>query len=321
MTAGATPLRRIAYPTLAAPRDLGDWHLACVDHLHAARTGPASKAREDLTTDLFVLAQQLTTAKDGEFTELQRVEAALTMLQSNLSERLGDHAATIHWYRTARAAADRSGDLDLRLLIRSEEAAGGLYGQRDVGTVLSLVRKAEHLAGDAPSFWKAHLAGTRAKALSLLGQHDQALEALRVNVEYGGPDTPPIIPTLWTGDQPLFAQSWVYAGAGDENHGDQAREALLSLPRHRDRDTPYAANVRLHEAMCTIRKGGVDQGVAQAAHVLDAVPADRMTQFTTATGTFVLNTVPPEQRRRPAVLEFREVLARTAPAPALPVSV
>ncbi|MUN40296.1 hypothetical protein [Actinomadura litoris] len=319
-SAGAAPLHRIADLILtAAPRDLDEWHLACADHLHALRTRPAVQAREDLVSDLLALNGHLAEAKDGYLTELQRVEAVLAMLHAHLSARLAEHGEAIRWWRTARAAADSTGDLDLRLMIRCEEAGVGLYGQRDVGTVLALVRQAEQIAGTAPSFWRADLAGTRAKALSLLGQHGQAIEALNVTVEYGGPDTPPsILPTLWSGSQPLFAQSWVHAGAGNEREADQARDLLLSRPSHRGGETPYAANVRLHEALCTITNGGVDQGATQAAQVLDAVPPGCVTQFTTATGMFILRAVPHEQQQRPAVLEFREVLARTAPKPGSP---
>lgn len=59
-------------------------------------------------------------------------------------------------------------------MIRCEEAGVGPYGQRDLQTVLHLIDTADRLAGDAPSFWKADLADTRAKALSLLGRHDDA---------------------------------------------------------------------------------------------------------------------------------------------------
>ncbi|WP_242889983.1 hypothetical protein [Actinomadura litoris] len=319
-SASAAPLHRIADLLLtAAPRDLSEWHLACVDHLHAMRTRPPAQAREDLATDLFALGGQLDSAEGDDLTELRRVEAALTMLAAHLSARLAEHGEAIRWWRTARAAADSTGDLDLRLMIRCEEAAMGLYGQRDLGTVLALVRQGERIIGDGPSFWKADFAGTRAKALSLLGQHEQARKALNFSVEYGGPDAPTsILPTVWVSDQPLFTQSWVYAGAGDEAKADRARDLLLAHPRNRGDDTPYAANVRLHEAMCTITKGGIDQGAIQAAHVLDAIPGNRRTQLSSSVGTFVLDAIPLDQRQRPAVREFREVLARTAPKPGSP---
>ncbi|MFP3962442.1 hypothetical protein SMC26_08950 [Actinomadura fulvescens] len=321
-TWGTEPFRHLLDLALTAePRDLDEWHLACVDHLHALRTRPPVQAREDLVIDLLALGCQLQTSPPtADRIELRRVEAALAMLHAHLLTRLGDHGAAIRWWRTARAAADHTGDLDLRMMIRCEEAGIGLYGQREVGTVLTLVQSAERAAGDAPSFWKADLAGTRAKALTLLGRHDQAMEALNLYAGYGGPDSRGgIFPTLWVFDQVHFAQSWVYASAGNEAAADTARELVLSGPAgHRlGGASPYAVNVRLHEALCTIVNGGIDHGARQASTVLDQVPVSARTHLSTATGNMALEAVPSEQRDAPAVREFREVLAKTAPVPAL----
>ncbi|MFC4051893.1 hypothetical protein ACFOY4_19575 [Actinomadura syzygii] len=321
-TLGAVPLRQLVDLALTAePRRLDDWHLACVDHLHALRTRPAAQAREDLLVDLLALNRQLRTAPAVDRTELRRVEAALAMLHAHLLSRLGDHGAALRWWRTARTAADASTDLDLRLMVRCEEAGVGLYGQRDAGTVLALTHTAQRIAGDGPSFWKADLAGTRAKALTMLGQHDEANRALTSFVGYGGPDAPTsILPTLWVDDQAYFAQSWVHAGAGNEAAADTARDLVLSHPaaRRQGGASPYAVNVQLHEALCTIVKGGTDRGVRQATTVLDTLPADYRTHLTTETGHMILQAIPHAQRQRPAVRDFRNVLTATAPKPALP---
>lgn len=128
---------------------------------------------------------------------MHRVLAALSTLHANILTRLGDHGAAIHWWRTARRAADESKDLEVRMMVRCEEAGFGLYGQRDLGTVLRLIEEAENIGGRSPSFWKADLAGSKAKALSLLGRHDEAKRALRTFVSWDGPDArAAIIPTL-----------------------------------------------------------------------------------------------------------------------------
>lgn len=301
-----------------ADRPLADWQLACTDHLHALRTRPAAQVRDALLIDLLALHRQVTTTTDAQHTlEFRRFVAALSMLQAHALSRLGDHGPAVHWWRTARGAADATGDLDLRLMIRCEEAGVGLYGQRDLHTVLHLVDTAEQIAGDAPSFWKADLAGTRAKALSLLGRHDEARHSLHDFTGYGGPDArAAILPTIATGSQPYFAASWVHANEGNETAADTARDEVLA----RNRDWQYGSNVRLHEALCTVVNGGTDQGARLAATVLDTLPAAYRTNMITYTGGMVLNRVPPDQRQRPAVRELREVLATTAPRPA-PASV
>ena len=293
-------------------RSLEDWHVTASDHLHALRTQPPVQVRDGLAIDLLALQRQLRAADEREALELQRYVAALAMLQAHTLTRLANHTAAIHWWRTARRAADNTGDLDLRMMVRCEEAGVGLYGQRDLATILALIDDAERIAGGRPSYWKADLAGTRAKALALLGRHGEAERALVVYADYGGPDTPPsVLPALWKPDQVAFAQSWVHAYRGNESAADEARERVLAAGGA----FQYGVNVRLHEALCAVVNGGVKQGALQAAAVLEAVPTARMTQMITEVGATVLRAVPPERRDDPAVQEFREVLVTTAPAP------
>ncbi|GAA2398272.1 hypothetical protein GCM10010191_01230 [Actinomadura vinacea] len=297
------------------PRDLDDWHLACGDHLHAIRTRPPAQARQDLVVDLLALGRQIDTADAADLTELQRVKAALSTLHANALTRLGDHGAAIRWWRTAKAAADATGDLQLRLLVCGSEAGFGLYGQRSPETVLHLTRRARRLASDKPSLGLALITKTEAKALSLLGRHTEAQETMR-GVTDATPDDSlsTLLPTYWTPDQVHFTESWVYAGSGNEAGADEARERVLVLAF----DYQYHANVRLHEALCTVVNGGTDQGAHLAATLLDSLPAAHRSQMITETGNTVLRAVPYGQQDRPAVRALREVLAKTAPKPALP---
>ncbi|MEW2356268.1 hypothetical protein [Spirillospora sp. NPDC029432] len=301
-------------------RSIDDWVMTCVDQLHGLRTRPPLQVRESLSVELLALHRQLKTTRDKDVPELHRIAAALSTLHANVLTRLGEHGPALQWWRTAKAAADASGYLDVRMMVRTEEAGFGLYGQRDLRTVFRLVNAAERLAGDRPSFWKADLSGTRAKALSLLGRHDEAQRALHLFVHYDGTDgRASVFPTLWTFDQPHFAESWVYGGAGKEAEAGRAREIVLS--HNRPGEYLYMTNVKLHAARCTIVNGGIDEGARMAAGILDALPIPYRSQLITETGKAVLGTIPGEKRTRPAVREFAELLVKTAPAPnALPTA-
>ncbi|WP_131737079.1 hypothetical protein [Actinomadura roseirufa] len=287
------------------PRDVDDWHLTLSDHLHALRTRSPAQVSKDMMVDLIAIKYQSRTAKAEDKTELQRVTAGLSILHANALTRLGDHGAAIQWERTARMTADASGDLNLRLMVRCEEAGYGLYGQRDLTTVLQLIEAAEHLAGDTPSFWHADLAGSRAKAMSLLGRHDEAKKALNTFVGYEGKDARAgIIPALWTMSQAHFAESWVYAHEGNESEAGRAREIVVA----RTRDYQYTANVQLHEALCTVVNGGADHGTTRATEILTALPPTQQSQMIIETGKAVLRAVPVEKRDRPAVRELHAAL-------------
>jgi transcriptional regulator with XRE-family HTH domain len=295
------------------PRDLADWHVAVADHLHALRTRPPVQARDDLALDLLRLRHQM--AQPGaDRTELQRILAALAVIYGGMLTRLGDHGPALRWWRAAAHAADDSGDLDLRLLVRAEAAGYGLYGQRDPATVLQLMDEIKRIAGHSRSMWATDLKGTRAKALALLGRHQEAkvaVKALQSAAPVGTPDCP--IPALWLPDQVDFAESWVLSAAGDEQHAGEARERVLGYTW----DYQYTANVSLHGALCTVVKGGTAEGVNHAAAILNAMPQRYRSQMITEMGKNVLAAVPIEDRALPAVRDFQEVLSATAPARAL----
>jgi hypothetical protein len=309
--AASAPLAGVLDLALASePRDPADWHAAIADHLHALRTRPPGRARDDLVVDLIQLRHQLT-RPGADRTELTRVLSALAIIHGALLTRLGEHTSALRWWRTAIHAADDSGDLSLRLTARGQAAGCGLYGQRDPAAVLALLDEADRIGAGQRRAWTADLTAARAKALSLLGRHAEAKAAVAVlfAVSPGGPGTAPI-PSLWKPDQPHFAASWVYAAAGEETAADEARDRVLAYGF----DYQYAANVRLHDALCMVAQGGTAEGVRRAAAVLDAMPAAYRSQMITETGRTVLRTIPPGEFGTPAVREFREILAATAPA-------
>lgn len=150
------------------------WLIAVADHLHAMRTRPPAQARDDLTLDLLRLRRQMI-QPGADVPELQPILASLAVIYAALLTRLGQHGPALRWWRTAANAAGDSGDLALRLLVRGEAAVCGLAGQRHPSTVLRLMDEIQRIG--AGSRWAVDIKGTRAKALSLLGRHDEAKAA------------------------------------------------------------------------------------------------------------------------------------------------
>ncbi|MBI1758924.1 MAG: hypothetical protein HYR62_06830 [Actinobacteria bacterium] len=300
----------LALTSAQEPRTPEEWEITCADHLYAIRTRPPAQVRDDLAMDLLAVRQQIDAASPGrEAIELHRVAAMLAMLQANALTRLGEHGPAIRWWRTARTAADATTDRDLRVLVRAEEAGFGLYGQRDPDTVLVLTEQARRIAGPRPSVGSAKIASTQAKALSLLGRHEEARRALNTLVTLSEADLRATGPTFWTRDQVDFTASWVHAGSGDEPAGDRARDHLTTSAL----DYQYRVNTQLHGALCTVVNGGVDQGVQRAAGVLDALPVTFRNTMIAETGRMVLRAVPLEQHTRPAVTDLRGMLALPVP--------
>ncbi|MGS2644247.1 hypothetical protein [Streptosporangium sp. LJ11] len=282
-------------------RSVEEWELASSDHLYALRTRAPAQVVADLVIDLLAVRRQMEMSPPAEVVELQKVMAGLSTIHANALTRLGDHGAAIRWWHTARHAADASGDRELRLLVRCEEVGHGLYGQRAPETILHLVHNAKQIGG-GPS---VDLMSTQAKALTLLGRHDEAREALNVLLDLTEKGSTGDSLGFWKESQIHFTESWVYAGAGDEEKADEAREKVLRLTG----DYQYQANVLLHEALCTVVRGGIDEGMRQAAAVIAPLPSVYRSNHIIETGRMLLRTVPFDQQSRPAIGEFREVLA------------
>ncbi|WP_285701048.1 hypothetical protein [Actinomadura sp. NBRC 104412] len=311
LTAPEQKIRHLADMVLTTPpRTLEDWEIVCADHLYAIRTRSPIKVREDMMIDLLAVRRQLHEASGEDPRELQRVHAALATLYANVLTRLGDHGAALRWWRTAREAADICGDPDLRLVVRGSEAGFGLYGQRSPETVLRLTQSARSIRGNKSPVGLAKVVSSEAKALSLLGRHDEAKQrTLELEKFAPGESVANPIPNIWTTDQVHFTQAWVFAGSGDESAVAEARSLVLV----QSVDYQYFANVRLHQAICTVVSGGIDQGVGEATALLDALPDSHRSQMITETANRVLQSVPLDQRNRDSVNEFREILIDTAP--------
>lgn len=312
-------VRQLLDLTLASEqREVDDWELACTDHLHALRTRPPGQVRAALIVDLLAVHRQLGRPGAAEDKDLHRIVAALSTLHANVLTRLGEHGAAIHWWRTARTAAQRSGDLELLLGVSATEAGHGLYGQRAPASVLRLTQKAQRLAGGAPSLGRALVVCSEAKALMLLGQRDEAVRTLNLyrDLAASAPEPHGIMPGYWGGGQLHFAENTILAGVGDEAGADIAGRRVLATAHNPDYQN--AMQVRLHRALCIVINGGTVEGACDAAEVLDAVPTGFRSQMITETGWRVLRAVPPDDRDLPAVRDFQEVLSATAPDRALP---
>ncbi|MEU9891802.1 helix-turn-helix domain-containing protein [Sphaerisporangium sp. NPDC051011] len=296
------PLRQLLDLSLGHEhRSLEDWDRACADHLHALRTRPPAQVATDLLIDLYALRRQLDAATSADEIELQRSMAVLSSIHAIVLTYLDDHGMAIRWWRTARQAADTSGDLTLRLLVRCEEAGHGLYGQRSPQSVLELVRRAQQLTREPD----VDLMTTEAKALSMLGRNDQALDTLHALQAIADRDVVPDAYGFWTPNRIYFTESWVYAAAGQDSAAETARSNVL---KH-SRSYIHPVNADLHRALCTVVQGGIDEGMHQAATTIDALKPSQRIRHINETGHLVLRAVPQDQQDRPSVTEFRKVLS------------
>lgn len=300
------PVRQLLDMTMGA-RSIEEWELACTDHLHALRTRPPLQVAADLLVDLQMLQHHLNASHERDPADLCRVIAAMATIHANALTRLGEHGAALRWWSTARRMADASGDLELRLGVRATEAGHNLYGQRSPEAVLQLTTEAQHLAGSQPSQGLALIRITHANALARLGRVREADSVLRDfrDLAAAAPPVTTIMPGYWSGGQQPFAESQVYAAAGDEKGTREAGQLVLASSS----DYQVIATVKLHQALCEVVNGNIDDGMTQAASALDMLPARLHNHMVLDTARMVLRAVPINQRSHSAVGDLREMLS------------
>lgn len=173
---------------------------------------------------------------------------------------------------------------------------------RPPAQVLSLITHARRISTRP---WPRMMTA-EAEALAMLGRHQEAAATMRSLadlVERGlmGDDL-----GLWKEDAIPFAQSWVHGSAGNENLAAGARDQVLRLAP--EGSYQVLTNVLFHQDMCTVKRGGVDQGAKHAAEALDALPVAYRTNHVLETGRMVLRAVPREHLDHPTVRDLRAML-------------
>ncbi|WP_157548590.1 helix-turn-helix domain-containing protein [Nonomuraea candida] len=225
-----------------------------------------------------------------------------------------DHLHALRTRPPAQVAADLAIDLHDLALHLQQAAPADLPDLYRTAALLSciqanaLTRLADHgaaiRAGKQPHL---NFLTVEAKALSMLGRHQEAAEKLKLLTDLTETSEADRW-GFWKEDQIYFAASWVHAAAGRTELAGDARDQVLRLAG----DYQYRANVKLHETLCVVRLGGVDEGMRRATEVVAALPVQHRSAHIKETARIVLRAVPPEQRARPSVVELRTLLATGA---------
>src|SRR5690606_5644948 len=108
---------------------------------------------------------------------LCRMAAQLAGLCGMIMIDLGDHRQARAFFRTARSAADETGDRALRAWVTAREALVPLY-YGDPREALMLARKSRDLAGQTPCAARAMAPVVEARALAMLSGPDSRKEVV-----------------------------------------------------------------------------------------------------------------------------------------------
>jgi hypothetical protein len=280
-------LRRKMDDTLVSatvsPTMLDQWEETTLGYGRQYQATPSLRMLCDVLLDFSEVRRMADKRQPVELQErLCRIAAQLSGLSGLIMINLGDHRLARSFFRTARTAADETGDRHLRAWVTVRESLVPMY-YGDPREALHLARKAQDLAGRSPGVAAAMAPAVEARALGLLamrGRSDAAPSARRALVR--GRAVFDQLSTEQTSDlafgftdrQMAFYEGDTFTNLGDHRHGDEVLSRALTLYSPTDRVDRTL--VRLDRAACQLHAGNPDAALqAGRDAILDLPPEHR----------------------------------------------
>ncbi|GHE38990.1 hypothetical protein GCM10017673_46730 [Streptosporangium violaceochromogenes] len=299
----------------AGEHALEDWEQIAYQHAYDIRVDPPTALIGKLAVDVADVRHALEARPDIERGGLQRVGAQLAAIMAMALAETGEFWEARRWWRTARVAADASGDLDLRVWVRGRNALVETGAPRPaVTSVLRLAAEAEHLAGGRPSVGLAEAwfgrsivmavspAGAAPTPEEVLGRYDDIGAALPAEV---------------TGEH-----SAIWGWPAQRHANSRATLAvLLGAPTAHEEvvrqmeadgsgaDLRSVATGVMRKSMCLISASEAPQGLTDAVDAYTRLPREHRTTSITWWARQVMRTTPEQARSLPAAEELRTLTA------------
>jgi transcriptional regulator with XRE-family HTH domain len=291
---------------------LEDWEETALRLGAATRYRSSAPLLVELTNDFFEL--QLKLARRQPLSALRRltiVTAQMAGLMSLTLLKLNENAESRHWARTARVAADESGDLTVSSWVRAQEAYAHYYAG-SLSAAIHVARKAQAVAGDKPCVGVALAAALEARAHAGLGRSEETLGALRRAEEtLAWLDPESVRPSAFGYDeaQLRFHEGNAFTHLRDTEAAWRAQERALAL--YPQSDYTDRTLTWLDRASCVAYDGDTSGAMKQATDALVRLTDQQRSGLITLRGGQVLDQLPEKQRSLPAVREFRDLLMLT----------
>ncbi|GAA3088442.1 hypothetical protein [Streptosporangium carneum] len=261
--------------------DLDDWERTAWEYSFRTNTGPLGALVGDLTADLAEVGRLLEhTASPSDRVGLLRVTASLAQTLSGEFTHLRATGQARRAQRTARRAADVSGDRDLRVSIRAADAWNSFASGQPSQVILQLLDDAVRISDGVPSVALARTYAARATVLAAQsaavgGGGEDARTALRdlreVWDRLPDRDTKDEF-TYWGFSERAmrFTEAEVFALLGDSREATRAAERAYVL--YSPALVHGRANLRLIQAYSLVRERDVSDGLGHALTSVQGLP-------------------------------------------------
>jgi tetratricopeptide (TPR) repeat protein len=304
-----------------SPTMLDQWEETALGYGKQYTSTPPLRLMCDVLLDFSEVRRMCQQRQPIELQErLCRLAAQLSGLAGAIMINLGDHRLSRSFFRTARTAADETGDRGLRSWVSVREALVPMY-YGDPRESLHLARRAQDLAGRTPSAAAAMAPIVEARALGMLvkrGRGDAAGSAKRAiargQAVFGQLGRDQVADTAfgYTERQLAFHIGDTYTNLGDHAHADESlRRALTLYPASAELDRTL---IWLNRASCRLQKGEPEEALRAAQDSVLALSPGQFTDIIAQRARQLVGAAVAQYGEISAAKEFREVLAAPARA-------
>jgi hypothetical protein len=299
-----------------SPTMLDQWEETTLGYGRQYQATPSLRMLCDVLLDFSEVRRMCDRRQPVELQErLCRIAAQLSGLSGLIMINLGDHRLARSFFRTARTAADETGDRQLRAWVTVRESLVPMY-YGDPREALHLARKAQDLAGRSPGVAAAMAPAVEARALGMLalrGRGDAAPSARRALVrgravfeQLTGEQTNDLA-FGFTDRQLAFYEGDTFTNLGDHKHGDEVLSRALTLYSPSDRVDRTL--VRLDRATCQLHAGHPDAALQAGRDAILDLPPDHRSDILVHRARQIGAAVNARFGEIPELAEFYEALS------------
>jgi len=251
---------------------------------------------------------------------LCRMAAQLAGLCGMIMIDLGDHRQARAFFRTARSAADETGDRALRAWVTAREALVPLY-YGDPREALMLARKSRDLAGQTPCAARAMAPVVEARALAMLsansGSNKEAAEQARRALDRARAAFAQM--SASERENPAFGyterQLYFYQGDVLVRLGQTVEAEVIleqALHKYQKEDLLDQTLIRFDKALCRLLEGDVEGALDLGIDAIEQIEKEFRTELLLRPAYDLIKKIQTKYGELPKLKSFRELLAERA---------